>query len=113
MNLKNRESSHGDKTVPAMGDKRDGAELEKEERDKEDGNDPTKGERDQGEEIDSELPKYKVGTFIIKEVDNIWCTGVIHRCGFDKTLSLYFLNFTKLDLEETIVMDKFVFSSDE
>ena len=29
-------------------------------------------------------PKYKVGTFIIKEVDGIWCTGVIHRVIFEK-----------------------------
>jgi hypothetical protein len=49
-------------------------------------------------------------------VDNIWCTGVIHRSGFDKTSFLYFVHFTELDLEEAIIeddIDKFVFSSDE
>ena len=33
---------------------------------------------------DPKTPKYKVGTFIIKEVDNIWCTGVIHRVILEK-----------------------------
>ena len=37
-------------------------------------------ESDQGDgSIDPKTPKFKVGAFIIKEVDNIWCTGVIHR----------------------------------
>ena len=52
----------------------------------------------------------------MKEVDSIWCTGVIHRSGFNKTSFLYFVHFTKLDLKETIVkddIDKLVFSSDE
>ncbi len=50
---------------------------------------------------------YKVGTFANKEVDNIWCTGVIHRCGFDKTSFLY------LCILLNLIFDKFVFSSDE
>jgi hypothetical protein len=74
--------------------------------------DPAKGESDKEDEIDSKVHKYKVGTFVIKEVDNIWCTGVIHRSGFDKTSFLYFVHFTELDLEEAIAeddIDKFFF----
>ena len=55
--------------------------------------------------MDSKVPKYKVGTFVIKDVDNTWCTGVIHSCGFDKTSFLYFVHFTKFDLEQPIVED--------
>ena len=36
---------------------------------------------------DPKTPKYKVGTFIIKEVDDICCTGVIHRVDFEKNCS--------------------------
>ena len=36
-------------------------------------------ESDQGDgSSDPKTPKYKVGTFIIKEMDDILCTGVIH-----------------------------------
>ena len=52
----------------------------------------------------------------MKEVDSIWCTGVIHRSSFDKTSFIYFVHFTELDLEETINevdIEKLVFTSDD
>ena len=90
---KKRESRHGDETDPVSGHRGDGTESEKGESDKGDGTDPDKGESDQEEKIDSKVPKYIVGTFVIKEVDNIWCKEVIHRSGFKKTLFLYVVHF--------------------
>ena len=105
---------YGDETD--KGEKGGGAESEKGESDKGHGTGPAKEEIDKEYQIDSKVPKYKVGTFVIKDVDNIWCTGVIHMCGFDKTSFLYFVHFTKLDLEETINEDdieNLVFASDD
>jgi hypothetical protein len=46
-------------------------------------------ESDEGDgSTDPKTPKYKVDTFVIKEVDNIWCTGVIHRVVFEKFILL-------------------------
>ena len=58
-----------------------GTEPDKGESDKGDGTGPDKEDSDKEDEIDSQVPKYKVVTFtfVIKEVDNIWCTGVIHN----------------------------------
>ena len=81
-----------------------------------DGTGPAKEDSYKEDEIDSQVPKYKVGTFVIKEVDNILCTGVIHRSSFDKTSFLNFVHFTELDIEEAIFgddIDKLVFSSDD
>ena len=72
---KKRESNHGDETDPVKGDKEDGTESEKGESEKGDGTDPAKGGSDKEDKIDSKVSKYKVGTFVIKDVDNIWCTG--------------------------------------
>ena len=90
--------------------------LKKRESDQGAGTNSHKGESDKEDKIDSKVPKYKVGTFVIKDVDNIWCTGVIHRSGFDKTSFLYFVHSTELDLKEAIIeddIDKLVFSSDD
>ena len=74
-------------------------------------------ESDQGDGFNEpKSPKYKVGTFIIKEVDNIWCTGVIHRVVFEKKSFLYSVKLNEVDIEESIMedeIDQFVFSSDE
>ncbi len=74
-------------------------------------------ESDQGDgSVDPETPKYKVGTFIIKEVDNIWCARVIHRVVLEKKLFLYSVKLNEVDIEEGIMeddIDQFVFSSDE
>ncbi len=43
--------------------------------DKGDRTDPDKGESDKEDKVDSKVPKYKVGTFVIKDVDNI--SGVL------------------------------------
>jgi hypothetical protein len=56
-----------------------------------------------------------VGTFIIKEVDNIWCTGVIHRVIFEKITLIYSVKLNEVHLEEDIMedeIDQFVSSSD-
>ena len=90
-------------------------ESEKGESDKGDGTDPDKGKSDKEDKIDSKLPKYKVGTFVIKEVDNIWCTGVIHRVIFEKKSFVYSVKLNEVDFEEGIMedeIDQFVFSSD-
>ena len=55
--------------------------LKREKVTKGDGTDPEKEESEKEDKIDSKVPKYKVGTFVIKFFDNIWCTGVIHRSG--------------------------------
>ena len=74
-------------------------------------------EIDQGDGFnDAKSPKYKVGTFIIKEVDNILCTGLIHRVVFEKKSFLYSVKLNEVDIEESIMedeIDQFVFSSDE
>ena len=57
-----------------------------------------------------------MGTFIIKEVDNIWCTGVIHRVVLEKKSFLNSVKLNEVDIEEVIMedaIDQFVFSSDE
>jgi hypothetical protein len=49
-------------------------------------------ESDKGDAFnDPKTPKYKVGTFIIKEADNIGCTGVIHRVIVEKKSFVYFV----------------------
>jgi hypothetical protein len=56
-----------------------------------------------------------VGTFIIKEMDNICCTGVIHRVIFEKKSFVYSVKLNEADIEEGIMedeMDQFVFASD-
>ncbi len=73
-------------------------------------------ESDQGDgSSDPKTPKYKVGTFIIKEVDDIWCTGVIHRVIFEKKSFVYSVKLNEVDFEESIMedeIDQFVFASD-
>jgi hypothetical protein len=73
-------------------------------------------ESDQGDgSSDPKTPKYKVGTFIIKEMDNICCTGVIHRVIFEKKSFVYSVKLNEVDIEEGIMedeMDQFVFASD-
>ncbi len=73
-------------------------------------------ESDQGDDsAEPKTPKYKVGTFIIKEVDGIWCTGVIHRVVFEKKSFVYSLKLNEVDFEESIIeneIDQFVFVSD-
>ena len=97
-------------------EKGDGTESDKGESDEEDGTGLTKEDSDKEDEIESQVPKYKVGTFVMKEVDSISCTGVIHNCSFDKTSFIYFVHFNELDLEETINeadIEKLVFTSDD
>jgi hypothetical protein len=75
---------------------------------------PDSNQRDDSTE--PKTPKYKVGTFIIKEVDGIWCTGVIHRVVFEKKSFLYSVKLNEVDIKESIMedeIDQFVFSSDE
>ena len=55
---------------------------------------------------DPKTPKYKVDTFIIKEVDNIWCTGVIHRAIFEKNTFMFSVKLNDVDLEEGIMEDE-------
>ena len=72
-------------------------------------------ESDQGDgSTDPNTPKYNVGTFIIQEVDDICCTGVIQRVIFEKTSFLYSVKLNEVDVEEGIMedeIDQFVFSS--
>ena len=72
-------------------------------------------ESDQGDvSSDPKTPKYKVGTFIIKEMDNS-CTGVIQRDIFEKKSFVYYVKLNKVDIEEGIMedeIDPFVFASD-
>jgi hypothetical protein len=74
-------------------------------------------ESDQGDgSTEPKTPKYKVGTFVIKEVDDICCTGVIHRVVFEKESFLYSVKLNEVNIEESIMedeIDQFVFSSDE
>jgi len=80
-------------------------------------NSESEPESNQGDDsTEPKTPKYKVGTFIIKEVDGIWCTGVIHRVVFEKKLFLYSVKLNEVDIKECIMedeIDQFVFSSDE
>jgi hypothetical protein len=73
-------------------------------------------ESDQGDDsAEPKTPKYKVGTFIIKEVDGIWCTGVIHRVVFEKKSFVYSVKLNDVNIEESIIeneIDQFVFVSD-
>ena len=47
-------------------------------------------ENDEGDDsVLPKTPKYRIGTFVIKEVDDISCTGVIHRVVFDQNTFLY------------------------
>ena len=58
-------------------------------------------ESDQGDgSSDHKTPKYKVGTFIIKEMDDILCTGVIHRVIFENKSFVYSVKLTEVDFEE-------------
>jgi hypothetical protein len=55
-------------------------------------------ERDQGDGFnDPKTPKYKVGTITIKEMDDILCTGVIHRVIFEKKSFVYSVKLTEVD----------------
>ena len=45
-------------------------------------------ESNQGDEPPAREPKYKVGTFVRKEVDNIECTGFIHSYVLGKDISV-------------------------
>jgi hypothetical protein len=73
-------------------------------------------ESDKGDgSSDPKTPKYKVGTFIIKELDKICCTGVIHRVILEKKLFLYSVKLNEVGIEEGIMedeIDQFVFASD-
>ena len=73
-------------------------------------------ESDRGDgSSDPKTPKYKVGTFIIKEMDNICCTGVIHRVIFEKKSFVYSVKLNEVDIEEGIMedeIDPFIFASD-
>jgi hypothetical protein len=70
-------------------------------------------ESDQGDgSSDPKTPKYKVGTFIIKEMNDILCTGVIHRVIFEKNSFVYSVKLNEVDFEEGIMedeIDQFVF----
>ena len=74
-------------------------------------------ENDEGDDsVLPKTPKYRIGTFVIKEVDDISCTGVIHRVVFDQNTFLYSVRLGEVDLEETIdedEMKKYVFYSDD
>ncbi len=66
--------------------------------------------------VDPKTPKYKVGTFIIKEMDDILYTGFIHRFVFEKISFLCSVKLNEVEIEEGIMEDEnsqFVFSSDE
>ena len=55
---------------------------------------------------DPKTPKYKVGTFIIKDRDNICCTGVMHRVIFEKKSFVYSVKLNEVDIEEGIMEDE-------
>ena len=63
-------------------------------------------ESDQGDgSIHPKSPKNKVETFIIKEVDNIWCIGVRHSVVFEEKSFLYSVKLNEIDFEEGIMED--------
>ena len=76
-------------------------------------------EAENDEDDDSVLPetaKYKIGTFIIKEFDDISCVGVIHRFVHEQNKFLYSVSFFEVDLEESFdedEMTKHVFFYDD
>jgi len=80
-----------------------------------DNSDSEPGSNQGDDSTEPKTPKYKVGTFIVKEVDVIWCTGVIHRVGFEKKSFVYSVKLNEVDIEECMMeneIDQFVFVSD-
>jgi hypothetical protein len=64
-------------------------------------------ESDQGDcSIDPKTPKYKVGTFVLKELDNVCCAGVIHRVVLEKKSFLYSVKLNEVDIKEGIIDDE-------
>ncbi len=73
-------------------------------------------ESDQGDEPHPREPKYKVGMFIKKEVDNIECTGFIHDYELGKESFVYRVHLIEPKTDEYITEDDitpFVFFSSE
>ncbi len=60
---------------------------------------------DQGDEPPTREPKYKVGMFIRKEVDNIECTGFIYQYVLDKESFVYYVHLNKPDTDESITKE--------
>ena len=56
----------------------------------------------QGDESPTREPKYKVGTFVRKEVDNIECTGFIHDYLRSKESFVYYVHLNESHTEESI-----------
>lgn len=71
---------------------------------------------DQGDDLPTREPKYKVGTFIRKEVDNIECTGFIHGYVLGEESFVYYVHMNEPDIEECITeedISTFIFFSSE
>ena len=62
-------------------------------------------EREQGDKTDPREPKYRIGMFIKKEVDNIECTGFIHGYVLDKESFVYHVHLIERDTEESITKE--------
>jgi hypothetical protein len=65
--------------------------------------------------ITSSQPKYEVDSFVIKEVDSIWCIGVIEAVQFCQSF-LYLVHFYEKDVFSFITEDdveELVFQEDE
>ena len=57
-------------------------------------------ESDQGDgSTDPKTLMYKVGMFIIKEVDDICCTTVIHRVVYEKKSFHYSVKLNKVNID--------------
>ena len=54
---------------------------------------------DQEEEHPAREPKYKIGTFVRKEVDNIECTGFIHGYVLSEESFVYYVHLNKPDTD--------------
>lgn len=71
---------------------------------------------DQGDDLPTREPKYKFGTFIRKEVDNIECTGFIHGYVLGEESFVYYVHMNEPDIEECITeedISTFIFFSSE
>lgn len=71
---------------------------------------------DQGDDLPTREPKYKFGTFIRKEVDNIECTGFIHGYVLGEESFVYYVHMNEPNIEECITeedISTFIFFSSE
>ncbi len=67
--------------------------------------DPREQENDQVAEPNPREPKYKVGTFVKREVDSIACSGFIHGYALDNESFMYHVQLNKPDTDESITKE--------